>query len=255
MNSDSFAFMFRIFINTLIILVLTVLTQVGGLAWGIALFFKKRLISFVVAYAALSLAAIWIAPQFGRVALSCTEDGPLQVQSWMYCVLNRNYVSPELADVLQDAANKMDRQYPGTTTLVLDANFPFLNGFPLPPHLSHDDGEKADLAFYYAEDGSYLNGATRSPIGYFAFEQSSTNCPKRWPTLRWDFDFLQPLWRSYSIDRQRIRSVLIVLSEDDRVGKIFVEPHLAKSLHVSGPKIRSQGCRAARHDDHIHFQL
>ena len=143
--------MFHIFINTLIILILTVLTQVGGLAWGIALFFKRRLISFAVAYVALLLAAIWIAPQFGRVALSCTEDGPLQVQNWMYCAMNRNYVSPELADVLLHAAEEMDRQYPGTTTLVLDANFPFLNRFPLLPHLSHDDGEKADIALYYAE--------------------------------------------------------------------------------------------------------
>jgi hypothetical protein len=247
--------MFRIFINTLIILILTVLTQIGGLAWGIALFFKRRLISFVVAYAAFSLAAIWIAPHFGREALSCSESGPLQVQSWMYCALNRNYVSPELADVLRDAAEEMDRQYPGTTTLVLDANFPFLNGFPLLPHLSHDDGEKADLAFYYSDEGSYLRGATRSPIGYFAFEHGSTNCPKRWPTLRWDFDFLQPLWHSYTLDHQRLRSVLIVLSDDDRVGKIFVEPHLTQSLNVSAPKIRFQGCRAARHDDHIHFQL
>lgn len=247
--------MLRIFMHILIILVLTVLTQVGGLAWGVALFFKRRLISFAVAYVALLLAAIWIAPQFGRVALSCTEDGPLQVQSWLYCALNRNYVSPELADDLQDAAAEMDRQYPGTTTLVLDANFPFLNGFPLLPHLSHDDVEKADIAFYYADEGSYLSGATRSPMGYFAFEKGHSDCPDRWPTLRWDFNFLQPLWQGYSIDPQRMRSVLIVLSEDDRVSKIFVEPHLTQSLNVSHPKIRFQGCRAARHDDHIHFQL
>jgi hypothetical protein len=138
---------------------------------------------------------------------------------------------------------------------VLDANFPFLDGFPLLPHLSHDDGEKADLAFYYAGETGYLKGATRSPIGYFAFEQGPTNCSKTWPTLRWDFEALQPLWHDYGIDEDRNRSVLEVLVEDDRVGKVFVEPHLVERLGAAHPKIRFQGCRAARHDDHIHFQL
>ena len=41
----------------------------------------------------------------------------------------------------------------------------------------------------------------------------------------------------------------------DGVGKVFVEPHLAQRLNVSGSVIRFQGCRAARHDDHIHVQL
>jgi hypothetical protein len=39
------------------------------------------------------------------------------------------------------------------------------------------------------------------------------------------------------------------------VAKIFVEPPLAAQLGLSDPKIRFQGCRAARHDDHIHIQL
>ena len=59
---------------------------------------------------------------------------------------------------------------------MLDGNFPFITGFPLLPHLSHDDGEKVDLAFYYADDTGYLRGATRAPIGYFAFEDGTSNC-------------------------------------------------------------------------------
>ncbi|MBO9445438.1 hypothetical protein [Ruegeria sp. R14_0] len=247
--------MLRILLHTSIVLILTLLTQIGGIAWIIALCFKRRLISFVLAYVALSVAAIWIAPQFGRVALDCSSDGPLQVQSWMYCALNRNYVSPELAEVLHDTALEMDQLHPGTITLVLDANFPFLDGFPLLPHLSHDDGEKADLAFYYADEDGYLKGATRSPIGYFAFEKGATDCEKRWPSLRWDFEFLQPLWHSHIVDNQRMQSVLAILSKDERVSKVFVEPHLIDTLGSSHPKIRFQGCRAARHDDHIHFQL
>ena len=247
--------MMRFVTHSFVVVILTILTQIGGLAWLLALFFRQRVIAFLLCYAALTTAAIWIAPTFGRVALNCFDAGSLQVQSWMYCALNRNYVTPELRDVLIDTATEMDRQHPGTETLVLDANFPFFDGFPLLPHLSHDDGNKVDLAFFYRDETGYLPGATRSPIGYFAFEPGSTNCAKRWPTLRWDFEFAQPLWRDYALDEQRMITVLGILSNDQRVGRIFIEPHLVQSLGVSYPRIRFQGCRAARHDDHIHFQL
>ncbi|MFW8596031.1 hypothetical protein [Cribrihabitans neustonicus] len=140
--------MLRFIANSSIVFFLTILTQIGGAAWLIALFFRQRIVAFILAYAALTAATVWIAPTFGRVALNCFDDGPLQVQSWMFCALNRHYVTPELREVLVDTAEEMDRQYLGTETLVLDANFPFLDGFPLLPHLSHDDGEKADLAFF-----------------------------------------------------------------------------------------------------------
>lgn len=247
--------MLRFLVHSFVVLFLTILTQIGGLAWLIALFFRQKLIAFLLAYAALTTAAICAAPSFGRVALNCFDSGPLQVQSWMYCALNRNYVAPELRDVLVETAEEMDRRFPGAETLVLDANFPFLDGFPLLPHLSHDDGDKVDLAFFYQDETGYLPGATRSPIGYFAFEPGPTDCTPKWPTLRWDFDVLQPLWREYSLDEARNTAVLRSLSSDDRVGKIFVEPHLVQTLGVAHPSIRFQGCRAARHDDHIHFQL
>lgn len=247
--------MIRYLFHAVLMVFLTLLTQVGGVAWLIALAFRRKILAFVIAYVMISAAATWIAPSFGRVALSCSHSAPLAVQSWMYCALNRNYVTPELADVLEDTAKAMDARYPGTVTYVLDANFPFFDGFPLLPHLSHDDGRKADLAFYYADASGYLPGAVRSPIGYFAFEQGPTDCAPDWPTLRWDFDLLQPLWRDYSLEPDRNRALLEVLSTDPRVGKIFVEPHLAASLGASGEGIRFQGCRAARHDDHIHMQL
>ena len=247
--------MLRFIANSSVVIFLTILTQIGGLAWLIALFFRQRIIGFLLAYAALTMGAVWIAPNFGRVALSCFAGGSLQVQSWMYCALNRNYVTPELRDVLIETAEELDRQYPGTETLVLDANFPFLDGFPLLPHLSHDDGEKVDLAFFYRDGTGYLPGATRSPIGYFAFEPGPTDCTAKWPTLRWDFDILQPLWRDYALDEARTAAVLRLLANDGRVGKAFIEPHLVASLRVAHPRIRFQGCRAARHDDHIHLQL
>lgn len=196
--------MFRLLLHSAIILLLTVLTQIGGLAWLIALIFRKGLLSFALIYTAMTIATLWIAPIFGRSALSCTASGPLEVQSWMYCAANRNYITPALAEVLEQTANRMDQRFPGTRTVVLDANFPFFDNVPLLPHLSHDDGEKADLAFYYQDQTGYLPGATRSPIGYFAFEQGPSDCPDTWPSLRWDFDMLQPMWADYALEPNAI---------------------------------------------------
>ncbi len=246
----------RLFLHLLGIFALTLLTQIGGIAWALALLFRRRLPAFAGLYLGLTVLAVWTAPLLGRSALSCFETGPLQMQSWVYCATNRNYAAPELWQVMQEAAATVEAAYPGTRTLVLDAGFPFLTGFPLLPHLSHDDGEKIDLAYYYADAaGDYYPGQTRSPLGYFAFEQGESNCPDHWLSLRWDLAWLQPLWKTYGLDPARNRILIETLVDDRRIGKIFVEPHLQESLGLSGSKIRFQGCRAARHDDHIHVQL
>lgn len=247
--------MFRAIAHILLIALLTILTQLGGLAWLVALMFQRRLLAFVLAYAALSFSALWIAPQFGRVALPCFGEGPLQVQTPLFCALNRHYVTPELRDVLTDYAADMARDFPNTETRVLDANFPFLSGFPLLPHLSHADGRKVDLAFYYEDDSGYLAGKARSPIGYFAFEDGPTNCPKELLSLRWDMGWIQGLWPAYGLNAQRMTAALEKLSAEPRLSKIFIEPHLKNALGVNSSKLRFQGCRAARHDDHIHIQL
>lgn len=242
--------------HAVITVALTLLTQLGGLAWLIALFFKWRLPVFLAAYLALSVSAVFVAPMFGRVALDCHGSGPLAVQSWFYCAFNRHYVEPEMRDVLRDLAADMNSAHPGTTTLVLDAGFPFIDGFPLLPHLSHDDGGKADIAFYYRDGkGGYLPGRTKSPLGYFAFEQGQSACPDRFFDLRWNLHWLQPVWPDWDIEPLRMRHALDWLIADPRVGKVFIEPHLAARLSVSADKLRFQGCAAARHDDHIHIQL
>ena len=245
------AFLFRLSAFVL----LTLVTQIGGIAFLLALLFKRRLVAFVILYAVFALGATWMAPMAGRTALACWGDGALQVQSWFYCATNRNYVSTELAGVLKDAADAVNEVYPGTETLVLDTNFPFLTGFPLLPHLSHDDGEKADLAFFYKNEEGYLPGRTRSSLGYFAFEEGSSACPPVWLTLRWDLRPLQSAWPAYALEPERTRFLISALVADKRVGRIFLEPHLKSSLGPDAEKIRFQGCRAARHDDHIHLQL
>ncbi|WP_127112100.1 hypothetical protein [Shimia sediminis] len=245
----------RFLFHSSLILGLTLLTQVGGLAWLLAMTVKRRVLAFLTLYVLLTVVASFTAPLFGRQALSCWQTGPLQMQSWTYCVLNRNYASPEVIHALNAAATSLDSQFKGTKTLVLDLNFPFLDGFPLLPHLSHDDGEKADLAFFYRDENGYLPGVTRSPLGYFAFEYGSETCPPRWPSLRWDLRFLQPIWRDLQVEPKRTAALVRHLSDNPSIGKIFLEPHLKSHLNLTSDKIRFQGCRAARHDDHIHLQL
>ncbi|MEM8796287.1 MAG: hypothetical protein AAGE61_12025 [Pseudomonadota bacterium] len=238
-----------------LVLFLTLLTQIGGLAWLAALFFRWRILAFLVIYTALTFATLFIAPVFVREAITCQSGTHLKMQSWMYCALNRQYVTPELHEAAQDLALALDKDNPGTQTLALDGSFPFINGFPLLPHLSHDDGKKLDLAFFYRDSSGYKPGVTRSPIGYFAFEDGPTHCPTRLLSLRWDFAWLQPLWRDLPLDDTRMLATIQWLATDPLIGKVFLEPHLLERYGIQSEKFRFQGCRAARHDDHFHIQL
>ncbi len=246
--------------GTLVVL-LTVLTLIGGLAWLIALVLTRRtrtlLLVFLITYTALWAGTRIAAPTMGRVAIPCIDNGPTRAKglSPLYCAMNRTYVTPELAGLLDALAEHMHGQFPGTRTRVLDAGFPFPAGVPLLPHLSHDDGRKVDLAFWYE------GGKWRSPIGYWAFEDPGPDDPDLCSdidglTLRWNMTALQPMIRDLALDETRTAEALRWLAANlPATGKVFIEPHLADRLGATGEKIRFQGCRAARHDDHIHVQL
>lgn len=258
----------------LVFSLLTVLTQIGGAVYLVGRSFARRagltgclarFAVFAALYASATVAASFLAPSFGRVALSCFDSGNLRVQSPLYCALNRNYLVIDAKRAAEGLSAAMAAKFPGTVTLVLDANFPFLDGFPLLPHLSHDDGRKLDIAFYYRDEaGVALNQATRSPIGYFAFQEPAPGavlpCSGRRDllTLRWDMGFLQGLFPAWTLDEARTGAALRWLaSEGSKYGveRIFIEPHLSQHLGVFSQNVRFQGCRAARHDDHIHFQV
>ena len=245
----------KFLLHSVVAFLLTVLTQLGGVAWLASLCFKRKLVAFAFVYVGLSLSAVFLAPVFGREPLPCASSDTVKVQSWFYCATNRNYVTSELSVVLSESADALDRQFPGTQTLVLDANFPFLDGFPLLPHLSHDDGEKVDLAFFYKKNGEFSPGTLRSPIGYFAFEDGPSQCANTGWSLRWELGWLQGFWPQYQLDEERTSKLLRILADNPKVGKILLEPHLEQHLGLVHDKIRFQGCQAARHDDHIHLQL
>jgi hypothetical protein len=262
----------------LIFIVLTLLTQIGGvvllLYWIVRRPYGPRgwyrfgidALLFVALYAVVSsLVVPPLAALGGRVPLPCFGDAerPFAAASPIYCAFNRNYVDARLVSLLTSLSHETDRAFPGTITLYLDANFPLLNGFPLLPHLSHDDGRKLDIAYYYADSGaSYLPGKLRSPIGYWGFEQPGPNdasrCPESWLSLRWNMSVLQSFLPSRPLEPDRTRAVLRwLVTEGQKFGveRIFIEPYLAARLGVSSSVLGFQGCRAARHDDHIHIQL
>jgi hypothetical protein len=254
-------------------LLLTVLTQVGGLVLLLCLplfsliqlesFWLQTLLRgglFLLVYL---LAVLVVVPKLaswgGRVPLPCvaTADEPLQPANLGYCLLLRNYVTPETRSHLLRVAQQFRDVYPGSRVRYLDANFPFLNGFPLLPHLSHKDGRKVDLAFFYQRKDTQMPvDFSPSWLGYWFYEQpqhpKQAACQGQANGLRWDFDGLQARYAAYAIDEGRTRVLLQLLVADAQ--KVLLEPHLQQRLGVEASNLKFQGCHAARHDDHIHAQ-
>jgi hypothetical protein len=71
-------------------------------------------------------------------------------------------------------------------------------------------------------------------------------------------NFLRPFHPNRPLEPQRTAAALRWLTTEGQkfgIERIFVEPYLAARLGVSSPLLGFQGCRAARHDDHIHIQI
>ena len=267
--------------RTIIFLVLTVLTQTGGLVYVINFstygFINRKvnntwlrrgckLASFILLY---TIATFIIVPvlanPFGRVRLPLSTTNNLRPLTFLTCLLNRNYVRKDLKEVALKVAGDMNNRYPGTVVNYLDGNFPFFNGFPLFPHLSHNDGRKLDLAFCYADRHTMQEtNATPSPIGYGICEEP-TETEKNTAAFcaekgYWQYSFLKTVMpqgnkKNFLFYPQKTKTLVELFANDSRIGKIFIEPHLKTRLQITSDKIRFHGCRAVRHDDHIHVQL
>ena len=226
-----------------VVVFLTMTTLVGGVAYIFSFLFRRRLISFFVIYAVLSGSLVFIAPKFDRVALACVpEPGRMSVQSPLFCATNRHYVRPELKVLADDIASVFPK------IRALDAGFPLPDGYALLPHLSHHDGRKMDLAFAYAATPPF-------GLGYWHFIDGPTECPDTWLSLRWDMDWLNWAERDVPVDLDTTTALLRWMSIEPRVDRIFLEPHLKSAWGMTSDKISFQGCRAARHDDHIHIEI
>ena len=259
----------------------TVLTQVGGIVYLLSILTHKltdkwtsnnylqatyRFTSFLTFYCLTSFLIVpIIAKPLGRVQLPLTETNHLQPLNILTVFLNRNYVRPKLKQTAFEVAKQMNEKFPGTTTNYLDANFPFINKFPLIPHLSHNDGKKLDFSFCYRDTktGKPTNECP-SIIGYGICEEPQPNekntadfCDNKG---YWQYSFLtkvisQSNKRDFTFDSDKTKILVNLFASQPTIGKIFIEPHLKTRLHITSDKIRFHGCQAVRHDDHIHIQL
>ena len=242
---------------------LTLFTQVGGVIYLIYLFiqskiqFKTRLfklLSFLSVYLFFTFLIIpFIAFFLGRKALPLYDDF-IQPANTYTVLMNRHYVSEELYDGLLEV--KEDLKEGGLFLTYLDANHPFVDGYPLLPHLSHNDGDKLDLAFIYKEEKFYSPSFSGYGVYYQKENVTCISCKSQGYS---QYDFTKYLgWklrRENSVDINKTRKLLEILTNNKKVRKIFLEPYLKSMMNLSSDKIRFHGCKTVRHDDHIHIQL
>lgn len=272
----------RIISQIFIIGILTLFTQVGGLIWLLCypIFFwtnarwsgrwQRRLVkwsSFALVY--LAFTSFLIPPlakwQCNRVPLPIWENPNLKPHSvFYYCILNHHYVKPELKATAENVAERLAKKYPGTVLVYLDANFPFIDGYPLEPHFSHRDGKKLDIALHWTDaKNQQLIFGSPSWYGYGASAKAlpgendmSTICKTWYRNLLVNAAEVFLNKESYEFDEQITREMIRLFAKEKTVGKILLEPHLKSRLGFgSYSKIRFAGCHAAPHDDHIHVQM
>lgn len=249
---------------------LTASTQIGGVILLVSLWiaskinrkikFKKSLI-FIATYLLFTFVIIpFLAPIFGREPLRNNKN--ISPTNYMTVVLNRNYVRPEMNLLLSQTEQELRET--GIQLRYLDANLPFLNGFPLLPHLSHNDGKKLDLSLVYETKNGELSNLKKSMSGYGDFEGPTKNEENKisFCKSKGYFQYDYPKYVTFGkINKdlnfsQKGTSILIeALLKNKKLGKLFIEPHLKQRLNLTDNRVRYHGCGAVRHDDHIHIQL
>ncbi len=268
----------------ILLVMLTLATQVGGLVlivstiviWAFVPEHKLsglralpvHFFTFITAYALVTIILVPIMAEWsGRVPLQCiaNDERPYAAYSPVTCLMNRQYVKPELRTLMETYATEMDEAFPGTVTAYLEANFPLFDGFPLVPHLSHNGGLELDLSYYYEDaTGTYKPLRGPSPLGYFAFQRPEDPADEECPvnpsimTLRWEMKWFEPYLADYELDEARTAWMVRWMAQQGTglgVSDIFIEPHLARRFGISSTAVKFAGCHAARHDDHLHVSL
>jgi hypothetical protein len=265
----------------LIFMILTLASQVGGLIYllnfGLFAVIKKlfdlkrgfflwRNLSFVCLYGVICTTVVpAFAARFGRVPLPFSIQNGLQPANKFTCVLNRHYVKPELLGIATGIAHGVQVHTGGRVTNYLEANFPFINGYPLWPHLSHNDGKKLDLAFYYVDARSQIPlNTVPAWLGYGICEE-----PQRGERDRpaecgrqgyWQYSWVKSITpqqnkSKYMFDANATQKMLTLCGQQKGIGRILLEPHLKNRLNLTSEKFGLHGCQAVRHDDHVHIQL
>lgn len=262
--------MLRFILHIILFTFLTIITQIGGLIYVISILLilkkrpkyrLKRILFFFALYLVCTFLIVpYIAPFFGRQKIKNNEK--IDAHFYGTILLNRNYVSIETHQVLQEIATQFHQSYPNQKVAYLDANFPFFDGFPLLPHLSHNDGKKIDLSFVYNDQKGNPTNKNPSTTGYGVFEEPTSgefNQAQRCEQEGyWHYDYSKYLTLGstdkLTANSDITRKLIQLFSQHPKVQKIFLEPHLKKRWNLRSNKIRFHGCGAVRHDDHIHVQ-
>lgn len=268
----------------LLFIFLTLLTQIGGIVYLLCLpifkFFKRRIgrpilhillnISiFCMVYALTTFIIVPpLAEKYGRVPMPYDEMNPhlRQLNRWTV-ILNRHYVVPQLRTVTEGVAQKLATADTSLVVTYLDCNFPFWLGYPLKPHLSHDDGRKIDLSFFYLDAETQKPTAERpSWIGYGVCEEPRGGEENRAEFCAekggWQYSFMkdyiisQSQKRRYPFDEKHTAALMRFFIADSHVNAVMIEPHLEKRLgFLNNPKVKTPPCNSVRHDDHIHVAI
>lgn len=249
---------------------LTLLTQIGGVVYLFSQYIQSRLtlqsnlkktIVFIAIYILFTFLIVpFIAPIFGREAIK--HSNKIQPTNYFTVILNRNYVRPQMNLLLANT----EKELSGTNIHInyLDANFPFINGFPLLPHLSHNDGKKLDISLVYKNSNGTISTKQKSFTGYGVFEEPTSkefNQIDKCKTKGYfQYDYpkyvkISKINKELTFSKKGNKQLINAILNNNRIGKLFIEPHLKNRLGLTNSKIRYHGCKAVRHDDHIHIQL
>jgi hypothetical protein len=207
-----------------------------------------------------------LAGLFGRVPMPVFSNSHVQPVTIWTCILNRHYVRKALRESVENAAKMLNHEFEGTQIGYLDAGLPFINGFPLLPHLSHKDGRRLDLAFFYLDKKTNKRCNEKPAFsGYGVFEAPRSGERNRTNECKekgfWQYDFTKYMifgesQSQFSFDEQRTKAMILLFSKDENIDKMLIEPHLKTRMGLENdPKIRLHGCQAVRHDDHLHIEL
>jgi hypothetical protein len=263
-------------------ILLTLLTQVGGLVLLASIPFYKwitinikqkyyqralKTLCFCLIYGFVSFIIVPpMAKEFGRVPLPYFDDSSLlKPHNFLMVLANRHYVTPSMKQITEGVSEKICLKYKDSISMrYFDACFPFWDGFPLIPHLTHNDGKKLDIAFYYLQtiDNQPIND-TPSWLGYGVSEEPRAGeenqpdfCKEKG---EWQYSFMRkyiiPQYRKpdFRFDAQKTTEMIRLFTADNRVRFILIEPHLKTRLGFQkNNKVRIPPCNAVRHDDHIH---
>jgi hypothetical protein len=261
---------------------LTLLTQVGGLVLLVCIpfynwvkpkimqkYYRRGIVVLVYAllYGFVSFVVVPpLAENYGRVPMPYYHDSPfVKPHNFITVLANRHYVTPSMKQITEGVAEKVAERFKDSVSIrYLDAGFPFWDGFPLVPHLTHNDGRKLDIAFYYTQniDNQPINDSP-SWLGYGVSEEPRAGEENQPEFCRekgeWQYSFMRryiipQYWKSdFRFDAKKTAEMLRLFTANSRVRFVLIEPHLKTRLGFqTNNKVRIPPCHAVRHDDHIH---